>query len=76
MQVVGPLEEGGKVQNEGVFITLGPISAGEEANVVTLHGSIYRKVGDAEGWLYSLSLDPSSAGDWQIVESVKEWNDG
>jgi hypothetical protein len=41
-----------------------------------VRGSIYREVGNAEGWLYSLRLDPAAAGDWQIAESVKEWSDG
>lgn len=33
-EVVGPMEDGGRVQNEGIFVTLGPISGGDERLLV------------------------------------------
>lgn len=29
-EVVGPMEDGGRVQNDGIFLTLGPISGGDD----------------------------------------------
>lgn len=73
--VVGSFDDGGKVKEGGVFITLGPIEndAGK-SDEVTVRGSIYREVVSAEGNIYSLSRDSSSATGWKVVTTAPEWS--
>jgi len=74
--VIGPLDDGGQVQNHGAFITLGSIAA-DPANPtgVLVRGSIYRKVGDADGYRFRLTRDASKRTGWNITDSTEEWND-
>ena len=60
-KVTGPLEDGGKVENNGAFITLGAIEADPaDPNGTIVRGSIYRKVGDAEGDRFRITRDSPS----------------
>jgi len=75
-EATGPLEEGGQVQNGGIFLTLGPIEAdpaGEGAAAV--RGSTYRKVGSAEGLRFRLRPDDTTTLGWKVGASTEEWND-
>jgi hypothetical protein len=74
-EVVGPFDDGGKVENGGVFITLGPIEndAGKSADV-TVRASIYRDKVSAEGNIYTLSKDAASDAGWKVVTTVPEWD--
>ena len=70
---IGPLDDGGKVKNNGVFITLGEIMGGDQdKSVVTVRGSIYTKVGAAEGDRFRLKHDGSR---WKLINSTQEWTD-
>jgi hypothetical protein len=73
---IGPLEDGGKVKNDGVFITLGPIQGDpSEKDVLVVRGSIYHMVGTAEGSRFRLRRDPSAPGGWTVIDSTQEWSD-
>jgi hypothetical protein len=74
-EVVGSFDDGGKVENGGVFITLGPIEndAGKSDDV-TVRASIYRDKVSAEGNIYSLSRDKSSDAGWKVVTTAPEWD--
>jgi hypothetical protein len=68
---IRPLEDGGRVKNDGIFITLGPI-ANTGSDTVSVRGSHYRGVGDARGDLYSFrATGPDS---WLLTNVVEEWN--
>lgn len=71
--VVGPPEDGGKVQNEGVFLTLGEIVA-EPEGTVAVRGSIYRKLGSAAGSLYHFLRDDNAPDGWKLLEVEQEWS--
>ena len=73
-QVVGALEDGGKVVDGGVFVTLGPIlNDATEKDVVDIRATIYRKVSDAEGYIYRYKRDAS--GEWKLLTANQEWLD-
>jgi hypothetical protein len=75
-EAVGPLEEGGKVENDGVFVIVGPIiEAGEAPDQVAVRASIYRKVGDAAGYIYRFERDAASAEGWTLSDSTREWSE-
>jgi len=72
--VIGDLEGGGQVKNDGVFITLGPITNDPPSgDAAAVRASIYRKVGDAQGYLFHLQRGPSG---WRVLDSKQEWLDG
>ena len=72
-EATGPLDDGGQVKNGGVFITLGPITNdGQPKDTVAVHASIYRKVGDAQGYLLHLHREASG---WRVLDSKQEWFD-
>ena len=71
-----PLEEGGRVKNEGIFITLGPITNDSSAReAVGIRISFYRGFGDARGDLYRFGRDPAAPLGWKLLEAIEEWND-
>ncbi|HEY0072280.1 MAG TPA: hypothetical protein VGE04_20150, partial [Chloroflexia bacterium] len=75
-QVVGPLEDGGKVMGGGVYVTLGEILADpESAGRVAVRGSIYRGRGDAEGNLYRFQRDDTAPDGWKLLDLRQEWSD-
>ena len=75
-EAIGPLEEGGEMQNGGVFITLGPLESDPgEAGAVAVRGSLYRRVGSAEGFRFRLQPDELTTLGWRVVEAQEEWND-
>lgn len=75
--VVGALEDGGKVDDGGVFLTLGPIAdSSSEPGVYTVKASIYREVGSAEGNTYRFKRDPSSQRGWTLLDTIKDWSEG
>jgi hypothetical protein len=68
---IHPLEEGGRVKNDGIFITLGPIT-NVGSDTVSVRASYYRGVGDARGDLYSFrTTGPES---WELMNVAEEWN--
>jgi hypothetical protein len=71
-EAIGPLEEGGVVNEDGVFVTLGPIATEQADEIATVRASIYRRVGSAEGYIYRFGHD---AGDWKLLEAEQEWSD-
>ncbi|MDQ3704628.1 MAG: hypothetical protein M3437_05280 [Chloroflexota bacterium] len=73
---VGPLEEGGKVKDGGVFVTLGEIMAAPEGtDIVAVRGSIFRGIGDAEGNLYRFQTDDTAPDGWKLLDVQQEWSD-
>jgi hypothetical protein len=75
-QVVGPLEDGGKVTGGGVFVTLGEVLADpESADIVAVRGSIYRGRGNAEGNLYRFQRDDTAPDGWKLLDVRQEWSD-
>ncbi len=72
-QAVGALEDGGKVENGGVFLTLGAIAADPtNPDALSIRASIYRKAGSAEGDSYHFVRDGSA---WKLTGVTQEWND-
>ena len=75
-QVVGPLEDGGKVSNGGVFVTLGEItSAPESSDTLTVRGTIYRGLGDAEGRIFRFQRDDNAPDGWTLLDAHQEWSE-
>ena len=75
-QVVGPLEDGGKITGGGVYVTLGDILTDpESADIVAVRGSIYRGRGDAEGNLYRFQRDDTAPDGWKLLDVRQEWSD-
>ncbi|MDQ5826117.1 MAG: hypothetical protein M3441_18140 [Chloroflexota bacterium] len=73
---VGPLEDGGKVKDGGVFVTLGEIMAAPEGtDIVAVRGSIFRGIGDAEGNLYRFQSDDTAPDGWKLLDVQQEWSD-
>jgi hypothetical protein len=70
---IRPLEEGGRVKNDGIFITLGPI-VNTESDTVSVRASFYRGVGDARGDIFRFERDPSTPQGWELTEVKEEWN--
>lgn len=75
VESTGPIEGGGKVNNGGVFVTLGPIvNAGGKADSVEVRASIFREAASAEGNIYSLVRDSASETGWKVVTTTQEWS--
>ncbi|HEX8597919.1 MAG TPA: hypothetical protein VF952_05310 [Chloroflexia bacterium] len=73
---VGPLEDGGKVKDSGVFITLGEIASGPAGTgIVAVRGSIFRGIGDAGGNLYRFQPDATAPDGWKLLDVQQEWSD-
>lgn len=74
-EAIANLEDGGAVKDDGVFLTLGPIERTPGgAGTVQVRGSIYRKVGDAEGLRFTLGQDAATSA-WTVLSSEREWSD-
>jgi hypothetical protein len=75
-EAVGALEEGGKVKDSGVFVTLGEIMSGPEGTgIVAVRGTIYRGLGNAAGYLYSFQPDATAPDGWKLLDVQQEWSD-
>jgi hypothetical protein len=75
-EVVGSLDDGGVVKDNGVYVTLGDIQADPaQQGAVVLRASIYRKVGSAEGYTYRLVPDSSAPSGWRVIETTQDWLD-
>jgi hypothetical protein len=70
--VVGALEKGGAVENEGVFLTLGRVEV-MTGGEVRVKASVYRKVGDAAGYTYELARDAGAPGEWVVTGTTQDW---
>jgi hypothetical protein len=76
MQVVGPLEKGGVVENAGAYITLGQVEDSPEYEAgVQVRASAYRGVSNAGGYVYDLQRDPSESSGWRVVRTTLDWLD-
>lgn len=72
---VGPLEDGGKVKNSGVFLTLGQITLDSTSNdTVQVRASLYRGVASGMGNAYRFQRDPTTHT-WKLLDVTGEWND-
>lgn len=72
---VGALEDGGKVKNSGVFLTLGQVTADTTGvDVVQVRGSIYRGVGNSLGNIYRFRRDPAT-NNWELTGVTSDWKD-
>jgi hypothetical protein len=70
---IRPLEEGGRVKNDGIFITLGPI-VNDGDDTVSVRAGFYRGVGDARGDILRFERDSSTSDGWKLLEVKEEWN--
>ena len=70
--VVGPLDEGGRVQEDGIYLTLGEIQPQSDANQVAVHASFYRANDDATGYRYTMERQPD--GSWAIKDRQEVWD--
>ena len=72
MEAIGPLEQGGHVRNNGVFITLGVLQTDPAGpDKVALYASLYRASDDATGYRYELTR---TAGVWTITSRTQTWD--
>jgi hypothetical protein len=70
---IGPLDDGAKVNNSGVFITLGEITGGDEdKSVSVVRGSVYIAQSNAEGDRFRMKR--ASSG-WTILDTTQEWRE-
>jgi hypothetical protein len=76
MEVVGPLEEGGVVDEGGAYITLGPVEDSPDfEGGVRVRASVYHEVGNAGGYIYDLRREPSEPGGWLVARTTQDWLD-
>lgn len=72
---VGALEDGGKVKDNGAFITLGEITVdGSGKDIVLVHGSLYRGVANGTGNAYRFQQDLAN-NTWKLLDVTSDWND-
>lgn len=75
-EVVGPLEDGGKVSNGAVFVTLGEITSDPASgDTLAVRGTIYRGLGDAEGRIFRFQRDDNAPDGWQLLDAHPEWSE-
>jgi hypothetical protein len=73
MEAIGPLESGGRVRNDGMFLTFGVVEPDASAgpNGVALYASFYRASDDATGYRYRLFRDGPQ---WVIKDKTQTWD--
>jgi hypothetical protein len=73
MEAIGPLESGGRVRNDGMFLTFGVVEPDESAgpNGVALYASFYRASDDATGYRYRLFREGTQ---WVIKDKTQTWD--
>ena len=71
IEAIGPLETGGRVQNDGIFLTLGVIEQDADPTNAALYASWYRASDDATGYRYELTR---TADRWTIKNRTQVWD--
>lgn len=73
VEAIGPLESGGRVRDDGMYLTLGVIEADPSAGPdgVALYASFYRATDDATGYRYRLYRDGTA---WVIKDKTQTWD--
>lgn len=72
VEAIGSLETGGRVQNDGIFLTLGVIEQdAADPNNAALYASWYRAADDATGYRYELT---HAADRWTIKSRTQVWD--
>ncbi len=73
MEAIGPLESGGRVRNDGVFLTMGVVQPDPTAGAdgITLYASTYRASDDATGYLYRIYRDGDK---WAVKDKTQTWD--
>ncbi len=72
MDAIGALDNGGHVQNNGIYLTLGVLEPQADANHVATYASFYRAANDATGYRYQLERVPG--GPWVIDDRKEVWD--
>jgi hypothetical protein len=72
VEAIGSLETGGRVRDDGIFLTLGVIEQDPAApDAAALYASWYRASDDATGYRYELTR---TAGRWTIKNRTEVWD--
>lgn len=73
MEAIGPLESGGRVRDDGVFLTLGVVEPEDSAGPdgVALYASAYRASDDATGYRYRIYREGTR---WVIKDKTQMWD--
>ena len=72
IEAIGALETGGRVRNDGIFLTLGVLEQDAAApDNAALYASWYRAADDATGYRYELTR---AAGVWTIKSRTQVWD--
>ena len=72
MDAIGALDNGGKVQNNGIYLTLGVLEPQAGGDRVATYASYYRAANDATGYRYQLERVPG--GPWVIDDRKEVWD--
>ncbi len=73
MEAIGALESGGRVRNDGVFLTMGLVQPDPDAGPggISLYASAYRASDDATGYRYRLYRDGDK---WVVKDKTQTWD--
>jgi hypothetical protein len=73
VEAIGPLESGGRVRNDGMFLTFGLVEPDASAgpNGLGLYASFYRASDDATGYRYRLYREGTQ---WLIKDKTQTWD--
>ena len=72
MQAIGPLEDGGRVRDDGMYLTFGVLEPQGDAAHVAAYASFYRGSDDATGYRYT--LEKAAGGPWVIKDRRQVWD--
>jgi hypothetical protein len=72
MQAIGPLDDGGTVRDDGIYLTFGVLEPQGDAAHVAAYASYYRGADDATGYRYT--LEKAAGGPWVIKDRRQIWD--
>jgi hypothetical protein len=72
MQAIGPLDDGGRVRDDGMYLTFGVLEPQGDATHVAAYASYYRGSDDATGYRYT--LEKAAGGPWVIKDRRQVWD--
>jgi hypothetical protein len=72
MEAIGPLEDGARVRDGGIYLTLGVLEDQGTPDKIAAYASYYRATDDATGYRYV--LEKAAGGPWVIKDRQQVWD--
>jgi hypothetical protein len=72
MEAIGALEDGAKVRDDGIYLTLGVLEDQGSPDKLAAYASYYRASDDATGYRYV--LEKAAGGPWVIKDRQQVWD--